>query len=161
MLPRGSFFSIWVFGWGSIHKSPKKWLFQQKVGVYSTKTPKTRLFTLPGALFKSGAALARIRYSYIPTCVKTFLKQKKCHTDGFFLLNECYGWSSIKSQSLFVRKWDSTSIFWMYLIFSVFRALAHPSEMRALSWMKNDSEKCFKCYIFGVQIFRHFFTIFA
>ena len=54
-------------------------------------------------------------YSYIPTCVKTFLKQKKCHTDGFFLLNECYGWSSIKSQSLFIRKWDSTSIFWMYV----------------------------------------------
>ena len=56
-----------------------------------------------------------IMYSYIPTCVKTFLKQKKCHTDGFFLLNECYGWSSIKSQSLFKRKWDSTSIFWIYL----------------------------------------------
>ena len=159
--PRVLFFNMgfWV---GVNSKNPlKSGLFQQKVGVSSRKPPKTRLFTLPGALFKSGAALARIRYSYIPTCVKTFLKQKKCHTDGFFLLNECYGWSSIKSQSLFVRKWDSTSIFWMYLIFSVFRALAHPSEMRALSWMKNDSEKCFKCYIFGVQIFRHFFTIFA
>ena len=73
-------------------KNPlKSGLFDQKVGFFLRKTTKTGHFTLPGALFKSGAALARIRYSYIPTCVKTFLKQKKCHTDGFFLLNECYG----------------------------------------------------------------------
>ena len=52
---------IWV---GVNSKNPlKSGLFQQKVGVSSRKTPKTRLFTLPGALFKSGAALARIRYS--------------------------------------------------------------------------------------------------
>ena len=41
---------------------PKSGLFKQKVGVYSRKTPKTRLFTLPGAQFKSGAAMTRIRY---------------------------------------------------------------------------------------------------
>ena len=40
---------------------PKSGLFKQKVGVYSRKTPKTRLFTLPGAQFKSGAAMTRIR----------------------------------------------------------------------------------------------------
>ena len=45
------YFSIWVFGWGSIQKIP------QKVGVYSRHTPKTGLFTLPRALFKSGAAI--------------------------------------------------------------------------------------------------------
>ena len=33
----------------------------QKVSVYSRKPPKTGLFTLPGALFKSGAALKRIQ----------------------------------------------------------------------------------------------------
>ena len=42
---------------------PKSGLFKQKVGVYSRKTPKTRLFTLPGAQFKSGAAMTRIRYA--------------------------------------------------------------------------------------------------
>ena len=41
---------------------PKSGLFKQKVGVYSRKTPKTRLFTVPGAQFKSGAAMTRIRY---------------------------------------------------------------------------------------------------
>ena len=43
---------------------PKSGLFKQKVGVYSRKTPKTRLFTLPGAQFKSGAAMTRIRYLF-------------------------------------------------------------------------------------------------
>ena len=43
---------------------PKSGLFKQKVGVYSRKTPKTRLFTLPGAQFKSGAAMTRIRYVF-------------------------------------------------------------------------------------------------
>ena len=38
---------------------PKSGLFKQKV--YSRKTPKTRLFTLPGAQFKSGAAMTWIR----------------------------------------------------------------------------------------------------
>ena len=52
----GFYFSIWIFGWGSIQKIP------QKVGVYSRKTPKTGLFTKPGALIKSGAALERIWY---------------------------------------------------------------------------------------------------
>ena len=48
----GFYFSKWVFGWGSIQKIPQ---------VYSRKTPKTGLFTLPGALFKSGAAIKWIR----------------------------------------------------------------------------------------------------
>ena len=51
---------FWV---GVNSKNPlKSGLFDQKVGVYSRKTPKTGLFTLPGALFKSGAAISRIRY---------------------------------------------------------------------------------------------------
>ena len=45
---------------------PKSGLFKQKVGVYSRKTPKTRLFTLPGAQFKSGAAMTRIPYLKMP-----------------------------------------------------------------------------------------------
>ena len=51
----GFYFSIWVFGWESIQKIP------QNVGVYSRKPPKTGLFTLLGALFKSGAVISRIR----------------------------------------------------------------------------------------------------
>ena len=59
----GFYFSKWVFGWGSIQKNPSKsGLFDQKVGVYSRKTPKTGLFTLPGDLFKSGAAIKRMQY---------------------------------------------------------------------------------------------------
>ena len=42
-------------------KNPSKsGLFEQKVGVYSRNTQKTGLFTLPGGLFKSGAAISRI-----------------------------------------------------------------------------------------------------
>ena len=37
-------------------------LFDQKVGFFSRKIPKTGVFTLPGVLFKSGAALKWIRY---------------------------------------------------------------------------------------------------
>ena len=51
------------FWMGVISKNPSKsGLFKPKVGVYSRKTPKTGLFTLPGALFKSGAALKGIRH---------------------------------------------------------------------------------------------------
>ena len=60
--PRILFFKMgfWV---GFNSKNPSNsGLFDQKVGVYSRKTPKTGLFTLPGVLFKSGAALKRIRY---------------------------------------------------------------------------------------------------
>jgi len=46
--------------WVGVNPS-KSGLFDQKVGVYSRKTPKTGLFTLPGDLFKSGAAIKRIR----------------------------------------------------------------------------------------------------
>ena len=53
----GFYFSIWVFWWELFQKIP------QKVRVYSRKPTKTGLFTLPGALFESGAALTRIRYS--------------------------------------------------------------------------------------------------
>ena len=55
----GFYFSIWVFEWGSIKKknTSNSGLFDQKVGFFSRKTPKTGLFTLPGVLFKSGAAL--------------------------------------------------------------------------------------------------------
>ena len=43
-------------------KIPQKVDFStKKVGLYSIKTPKTGLFTLPGALLKSGIALAWIR----------------------------------------------------------------------------------------------------
>ena len=52
--PEVLFFNMgfWV---GVNSKNPlKSGLFDQKVGVYSLKTPKTGLFTLPGALFKSG-----------------------------------------------------------------------------------------------------------
>ena len=51
--PRVLFFkmSFWV---GVNSKNPSiSGLFDQKVGVYSRKTPKTGHFTLPGALFKS------------------------------------------------------------------------------------------------------------
>ena len=59
----GLYFSIWVFGWGSIQKIPQNVdFFSKKWGFIQGKTPKTRLFTLLGALFKSGAALTRIRY---------------------------------------------------------------------------------------------------
>ena len=51
----GFYFLIWVLGWGSIQK------ILQKVDFSKKKTPKVGLFTLPGALFKSGAALTRIR----------------------------------------------------------------------------------------------------
>ena len=56
-------------------KNPSKsGLFEQKVGVYSRNTPKTRLFTLPGALFKNGAGISRIRYDqtlheYFSVCI--------------------------------------------------------------------------------------------
>ena len=46
-------------------KNPSKsGLFNKKVGFYSRKPKKTGLFTLPGALFKSGVALERIRYLF-------------------------------------------------------------------------------------------------
>ena len=41
------------------------------MGVYSRKPQKTGLFTLPGALFRSGAALKRIRYTYIAVYLNT------------------------------------------------------------------------------------------
>ena len=76
--------SFWV---GVNSKNPSKsGLFGQKVGVYSRKTPKTGLFTLPGALFKSGAALTRIRYlcnMYIISTVHTYIKlQTPCPLPG-------------------------------------------------------------------------------
>ena len=152
---------FWV---GVNSKNPlKSGLFQQKVGVSSRKPPKTRLFTLPGALFKSGAALARIRYSYIPTCVKTFLKQKKCHTDGFFLLNECYGWSSIKSQSLFIRKWVSTSIFWMYVSdFLCVQSIGAPFRNESFKldekWLREMLQMLY-FWSTNIQAFFHYFCL--
>ena len=55
---------------------PKSGLFKQKVGVYSRKTPKTRLFTLPGAQFKSGAAMTRIRYTIYQSKIFFWLHHK-------------------------------------------------------------------------------------
>ena len=50
---------FWV---GFSSKNPlKSGLLSQKVGVYSRKTPKTGQSTLPGTLFKSGAAIKWIR----------------------------------------------------------------------------------------------------
>jgi hypothetical protein len=48
-------------------KSLKSGLFNndKKVGSIREKNPKTGLFTLPWALFKSGVALALIWYSFI------------------------------------------------------------------------------------------------
>ena len=50
---------FWV-GFNSKYLS-KSGLFSKKVGFYSRKTPKTWLFKLHGALFKSGVAFKRIR----------------------------------------------------------------------------------------------------
>ena len=62
MQPQGSIFQN-EFLVGVNSKNPsKRGLFDQKVGVYSRKTPKTGLFTLPGDLFKSGAAIKRMQY---------------------------------------------------------------------------------------------------
>ena len=55
------FFKIdfWV---GVYSKIPfKKWTFYPKTRVYSRKIPKTGLFILPGAVFKIGAAIKRMR----------------------------------------------------------------------------------------------------
>ena len=60
-LPRGFIFQYGFLGGGQFKKSRKKWTFPAKRGGYSSKPPKTRLFTFSGALFKSGAALMRIR----------------------------------------------------------------------------------------------------
>ena len=46
------------------------------MGFYSRKKPKTGLFTLPGALFKSGVALARIRYIILNFPALDFLVRK-------------------------------------------------------------------------------------
>ena len=60
------YFSKWVLGDVQFKKSLKKWAFRQtKSGVLFEKTPKTGLFKLPGALFKSGVALEQIRYLFI------------------------------------------------------------------------------------------------
>ena len=53
----GFYFSKWVFGWGSIQKIPEKVEFLNKKGGLFKKNPKKELSTLPGALFKSGAAI--------------------------------------------------------------------------------------------------------
>ena len=58
--PRGFIFENGFLGEVQFKKFFKKWTFQQKSGVLFKKTPKTGLFTLLGALFKSGVALARI-----------------------------------------------------------------------------------------------------
>ena len=75
--PKVLFFkmSFWV---GVNSKNPSiSGLFDQKVGVYSRKTPKTGLFTLPWALFKS---IKRIQYvniiSYDFTRKEVFLDTK-------------------------------------------------------------------------------------
>ena len=59
----GFYFSKWILGEVQFKKSLKSGLFNnKKVGFYSRKTPKTGLFTLPGALFKSGVVIKPIRY---------------------------------------------------------------------------------------------------
>ena len=81
---------FWV---GVNSKNPlKSGLFDQKVGVYSRKTPKTGLFTLPGALFKSGAAMTRIRYIGISKseihCVQCYIcseLEKKAKINDIFV----------------------------------------------------------------------------
>ena len=50
MLPQGSIFQYGFLGGGQFKEPLKKW-------TYSRKPPKTGLFTLPGVLFKSEAAL--------------------------------------------------------------------------------------------------------
>ena len=62
MLLQDSIFQYGFLGGVNSKNPSKSGLFDQKVGVYSRKTPKTGLFTLPGAIFKSGAALKRIWY---------------------------------------------------------------------------------------------------
>ena len=47
-------------------KNPsKRGLFDQKMGFYSRKSPKTGLLKRGEVIFKSGAVLERIRYTYI------------------------------------------------------------------------------------------------
>ena len=52
------------------------------MGFYSRKPPKTGLFTLPGALFKSGVALAQKRYSQKPASQNTVGQKKVGQIQG-------------------------------------------------------------------------------
>ena len=67
---------------GEVQFPSKSGLFNNKSAVIFEKTPKTGLFTLPGALFKSGVALARIRYIILNFPALDFL----VHKMKFFLL---------------------------------------------------------------------------
>ena len=52
--PRVLFFKMGFWVGVNSKNASKSGLFDQKVGVYSRKTPKTGLFTFSGTLFKSG-----------------------------------------------------------------------------------------------------------
>ena len=64
MQPWGCIFQNGFLGEVQLKKYLKKWTFHQKSGVLLEKTPKIGLFTIPGALFKSGVALERKRYLF-------------------------------------------------------------------------------------------------
>ena len=59
-----AFFKMGFWVRFNLKNSSKNGLFNRKVGFYSRKKTKKGLFTLPGALFKSGVALERIRYLF-------------------------------------------------------------------------------------------------
>ena len=90
---------------------PKSGLFKQKVGVYSRKTPKTRLFTLPGAQFKSGAAMTRIRYIFqgvfpqlIDFCFSLLVHQNYFSTHHIWFKNNLKNWCNQEQQHSFSFK---------------------------------------------------------
>ena len=91
----GLYFSIWVFGWGSIQKIPQNVdFFSKKWGFIQGKTPKTRLFTLLGALFKSGAALTRIRYIDQIFGKSSFTRKEEEN----FKFSDSFYWSTYKGK---------------------------------------------------------------
>ena len=56
------YFSIWVLDEVQLKKSSKSRLFDQNMGIYSRKPPKTGLLKRGEVVFKSGAVYEQIRY---------------------------------------------------------------------------------------------------
>ena len=68
MQPWGCIFQNGFLGEVQFKKSLERGLFDQKMGFYSRKNPKTGLLKRAEVIFKSGAILERIRY-----LIRTFI----------------------------------------------------------------------------------------